>query len=253
MIKQTILTLMISALPLGAADPLWRIDFNSEGEGAAPRALLMAGAGETSVSGPFEQSTDAEADRMRIVPSDGPDGGMALELRSGETQNGAGYLSVHRNGKLEGNTFTYEALIQPSENTESFNKRWGGQQILNQQPGGSLPQFWFAYDGEGTVQFGTTAKAHLSGPVTPGAWSHLAGVVTLSEEEGGECRMKFYINGEPIGEETFVRPPGQPPASLGLGRYLQSSKGDSFQGRIDAVAVTPAALAPGGFTLPLPR
>ena len=250
--KSTLLTLLLSTLPLAAADRLWYIDFNSEGDGPAPQTLVMASPSETSAAGPVRMAADAEAGRMHIVPSDGPEGGLALELRPGGAQNGAGYLCTVRSGKLQGNTFTYEALVCPAENPEPFNAKWGGQQILNQQPGGSAPQFWLSYNGEGTAIFSSTAGANLSGPVIPGKWSHLAGVVTMAEEEGGPCTLKFYINGELVGEKEFKRPASALPSSLGIGRYLQN-KGDSFQGKIDAIAISPEALAPGSFALPLPR
>lgn len=244
---------MTLGLSVNAADPIWLINFNGEGEGDAPRTLVKGDAREVSVSGDFEQLDDAESGRMKLVPSDGPDGGMALEITAGDEQNGAGYQSSKRGQAIEGNEFTYEALIKPVETPEPFKKGWGGQQIINQQPGGSIPQFWLSYNDNGSVSFGSTSAKGLLGMVAPGQWSHVAGVVVLAEEEGGESLMRLYVNGDLIQEGSFARPAGKLPSSLGIGKYLQRSKGDSFQGQIDAIAVTPAALEPSGFVLPLPK
>lgn len=240
-------------LSLQAADPIWLINFNGEGEGEAPATLGKTDAMEASASGDFVRAEDADPSRMKIVASDGPDGGMALELTGGDTQNGAGYQSSKRGQSLEGNEITYEALIKPSETPDPFNKSWGGQQIINQQPGGSIPQFWLSYNDHGSVSLGNTSAKGVVGLVTPGKWSHVAGVITLAEEEGGESTMKLYVNGDLIQEASFKRPAGKFPQAIGLGKYMQASKGDAFQGQIDAIAVSPAALEPSGFVLPLPK
>ena len=240
-------------LSLQAADPIWLINFNGEGEGEAPPALGKTDSSEVSVSGDFERAEDANPARLKIVTSDGPDGGMALELTGGDVQNGAGYKTSKRGQSLEGNEITYEALIKPAEMPEPFNKSWGGQQIINQQPGGSIPQFWLSYNDQGSVSLGSTAAKGIMGLVTPGKWSHVAGVITLAAEEGGDSTMKLYINGDLVQETSFKRPAGKLPQSLALGRYMQDSKGDAFQGQIDAIAVSPVALEPSGFQLPLPQ
>jgi len=244
---------LIISISAKAADPIWLINFNGEGEGDAPPTLMKTDSSEVSASGDFSQTEDAELGRMKIVTSDGPDGGMALEIAPGDIQNGAGYQSSKRGQGLEGNELTYEALIKPIETSESFKKSWGGQQIINQQPGGSIPQFWLSYSDNGSVAFGSTSAKGLVGLVEPGKWSHVAGVVVLSEAVGGDSSMKLYINGDLVQEASFPRPAGKFPTSLGLGKYLQTSKGDSFQGQIDAIAVTPAALEPSSFALPLPK
>lgn len=231
------------------------INFNGEAEGEAPAVLCRSDAAEVSVSGDFVQGEICDPGRMKIVVSDGPDGGMALELTGGDTQNGAGYTSSKRAQSLEGNEITYEALIKPLESPDSFDKSWGGQQILNQQPGGFIPQFWISYADNNFVSLAMTGEGDKSikGLVTPGQWSHVAGVIRLADEEGGESTMKLYINGDLIQEVLFSRPEGKIPQSIGLGRYLQDSKGDTFQGQIDAIAVSTAALDLADFVLPLPK
>ena len=62
------------------------------------------------------------------------------------------------------------------------------------------------------------------------------------------------MNGELVGENSFTRTSEKGfPRMLGLGTYLQAAKGDSFQGQIDAIAVSPEALEPADFVLPLPK
>ena len=240
------------SISLSKAEPIWLVNFNGEGEGAAPTELRAAGPDEVSVSGVFHTPEGSEEGRMTLVPSDGPDGGLALRMKGGDERNGAGYISTARGQYLETNAITYEVLLKPSEFPEGFNKEWGGQQILNQQPGGDIPQCWLSMDEGGIVRINSLqAKAEAGLPLA--RWSHLAGVCVLSPDEGGECNLRIYINGELAQEGSFRRPKGKLPKSLGLGCYLQKGKGDSFQGDIDAIAVSSRALEPSEFVLPIPK
>lgn len=242
----------VTAISLSRAEPIWLVNFNGEGEGTAPTELQAAGPDEVSVSGVFHMPEGSEEGRMTLVPSDGPDGGLALRMKAGDERNGAGYISTARGQYLETNAITYEVLLKPVELPEGFNKAWGGQQILNQQLGGDIPQCWLSIDEGGRVRLNSLqAKAEADVPLAH--WSHLAGVCVLSPDEGGECTLRIYINGELAQEGSFRRPKGKFPKSLGLGSYLQKSKGDSFQGDIDAIAVSSRALEPSEFVLPIPK
>jgi hypothetical protein len=241
--------ILLTGHPL-PAEPLWLLNFNGLSAGPAPQRLTPRDTKEVSVTEFLEQPEGAEAGRTVIVKSDGPDGGMALELRPGAVQNGAGYVTPPRSGSLDSNALTFEALVKPARLTDFARSSF---QILNNQPGGSIPQSILSTDGDGTVSFSDASRARVQGSLKPDRWSHVAAVYMLADMEGGECRLKLYVNGKLAGEDTFSRPAGKVPRALGIGRYLQWGKSDSFQGQIDAIAVSDEALEPGKFVLPSPR
>jgi hypothetical protein len=237
---------------LGFAEPLWIFNFNGEGQGPAPDTIHPSDSAEASLTGRLVVAENWEEGRAFIVESDGPEGGLALELRPGGVQNGTGYLTFRRGHNLESSEITYEVLIKPAEISEPHNESYGGQQILNQQPGGSCPQLMLSYQ-NGEVRFGGVAGSRrLSGLVHPGRWTHVAAVCVLSADQSGDGHAKLYINGELVDEDSIRQPPGKFQEALGIGRYMQDGKGDSFQGQIDAIAVSGEALDPSTFALPRP-
>jgi len=143
--------------------------------------------------------------------------------------------------------FTIEAFIHP------YTLR---QNVIVRKYGGSPGQYYIDMTATGNVRFSINADGNNAaagdGAIAAGQWYHVAAVF---DETDPAAPMKIYINGELKGTASFRDRPGDSPRGLGIGCIIRDNNnppgnsGQFFNGRIDEVRFSAAALLPDQFLL----
>ncbi len=143
--------------------------------------------------------------------------------------------------------FTIEAFIHP------YTLR---QSVIVRKYGGAPGQYYIDLRDNGDTQFSinadTNAAAAGAGAIKANEWNHIAAVF---DETDGAAPMKMYVNGELKGQATYRDRPGDTPRALGIGCIIRDNlnppgnSGQFFNGRIDEVRISAAALSVDDFLL----
>ena len=261
--------------PLTPLAPMYELTFDGMTAGNAPSLYNSEMAADdvvpaTDVSGVIGQvpvnllegTLGGQADIPQIVPSTGPQGGLALSLTAPSSGN-VGYLSPTTVNGASSISNPIGATVEMDVDLLSYTNTGlpvGG--VSQYGTGGIMPSLFFTggTTNSPSIEFGVTQNNGTFESVTyapttsiVGEWHSIAGVY-VANADSTQSRVELWLDGQEVASYVYTKDTSNQilePGGWAFGvNAPQVANGRVVSCQIDAAAVTAAPLFPGTFILP---